>query len=62
MLCLTDIILWGRDMDITKSLLSILDACEMWVYRRVLKIAWTEKVYQRGSEKDENKQRNSAAI
>ena len=28
---------------ITKSLLSRLDAFEMWVYRRVLKIKWTEK-------------------
>ena len=29
---------------ITKSLLSSLDAFEMWVYRRVLKISWTEKI------------------
>ena len=29
---------------ITKSLLSKLDAFEMWVYRRVLKIPWTEKI------------------
>ena len=29
---------------ITKSLLSKLDAFEMWVYRRVLKISWTEKI------------------
>ena len=29
---------------ITKSLLSRLDAFEMWVYRRVLKISWTEKI------------------
>ena len=29
---------------ITKYLLSILDAFEMWVYRRVLKISWTEKI------------------
>ena len=28
---------------ITKSLLSRLDAFEMWVYPRVLKISWTEK-------------------
>ena len=28
---------------ITKSLLSKLDAFEMWVYRRLLKISWTEK-------------------
>ena len=28
---------------ITKSLLSRLDAIEMWVYRRLLKISWTEK-------------------
>ena len=28
---------------ITKSLLSRLDAFEMWVYRRVLKISWTEE-------------------
>ena len=28
----------------TKSLLSKLDAFEMWVYRRVLKISWTEKI------------------
>ena len=28
---------------ITKSMLSRLDAFEMWVYRRVLKISWTEK-------------------
>ena len=29
---------------ITKPLLSRLDAFEMWVYRRVLKISWTEKI------------------
>ena len=29
---------------ITKSLLSRLDAFEMWVYRRVLKISWTAKI------------------
>ena len=29
---------------ITKSLLSRLDAFEMWVYRRVLNISWTEKI------------------
>ena len=29
---------------ITKSLLSRLDAFEMWIYRRVLKISWTEKI------------------
>ena len=29
---------------ITKSLLSRLDAFQMWIYRRVLKISWTEKV------------------
>ena len=29
---------------ITKSLLSKLDAFEMWVYRRVLKMPWTEKI------------------
>ena len=29
---------------IIKYLLSRLDACEMWVYRRVLKISWTEKI------------------
>ena len=29
---------------ITKYLLSRLDAFDMWVYRRVLKISWTEKV------------------
>ena len=29
---------------ITKSLLSRLDAFEMWVYRRVLTISWTEKI------------------
>ena len=29
---------------ITKSLLSRIDAFEMWVYRRVLTISWTEKI------------------
>ena len=29
---------------ITKSLLSKLDAFKTWVYRRVLKISWTEKI------------------
>ena len=29
---------------ITKSLLSKLDAFEMWVYRRVLKLSWPEKI------------------
>ena len=33
---------------ITKSLLSRLDAFEMWVYRRVLKILWTEKITNEG--------------
>ena len=28
----------------TKSLLSRLDAFEMWIYRRVMKISWTEKI------------------
>ena len=36
---------YGADTwTITKSLLSRLDAFEMWVYRRVLKISWTEKI------------------
>ena len=29
---------------IAKSLLSRLDAFEMWIYRRVLKISWTENI------------------
>ena len=29
---------------VTKSLLSRLDAFDMWLYRRVLKISWTEKI------------------
>ena len=29
---------------ITKSLLSRLDAFEMWIYRRVLKTSWTENI------------------
>ena len=44
MLCLADTVKLSRDMDNTKSRLSRLDAFEMWVYRRVLKIAWTEKI------------------
>ena len=32
---------------ITKSLLTRLDAFEMWVYCRVLKISWTEKITTR---------------
>ena len=46
MLHLADTILWSRDMDniITKSLFSRLDAFEMWVYRRVLTISWSEKI------------------
>ena len=48
---------------ITKSLLSRLDAFEMWVYRRVLKISWAEKITKRGSiEKDGDRQRNSETI
>ena len=36
---------YGADTwTITKSLLSRLDAFEMWVYRRVLKISWTDKI------------------
>ena len=36
---------YGADAwTITKSLLSRLDAFEVWVYRRVLKISWTEKI------------------
>ena len=47
----------------TKYLLSRLDAFEMWVYRRVLKISSTEKDHQRGSiEKNGNMQRNSENI
>ena len=35
----------GRsEKEIKKSLLSRLHAFEMWVYRRVLKISWTEKI------------------
>ena len=38
-------LLYGAETwTITKSLLSKLDAFEMWVYRRVLKISWTEKI------------------
>ena len=38
-------LLYGAETwTITKSLLSRLDAFEMWVYRRVLKISWTEKI------------------
>ena len=40
MLYLADTILWT----ITKSMLSRLDTFEMWVYRRVLKISWTENI------------------
>ena len=29
---------------VTKSVLSRRDAFEMWVYRRVLNISWTEKI------------------
>ena len=49
---------------ITKSLLSSLDAFEMWVYCRVLKISWTDNIdYQRGGvEKDVNMPRNSETI
>ena len=48
---------------ITKSLLSKLDDFEMWVYRRVLKISWTENNYQRGSiVKDGDRQRISETI
>ena len=31
-------------MDNSKSLLFRLDAFEMWIYRRVLKISWTAKI------------------
>ena len=57
-------LLYGAETwTITKSLLSRLDAFEMWVYRRILKISWTEKNYQRGSiEKDGDRQRNSETI
>ena len=38
-------LLYGAETwTITKSLLSRLDVFEMWVYRRVLKISWTEKI------------------
>ena len=40
MLYLANTILWST----TESLLSRLDAFEMWVYRRVLEISWTEKI------------------
>ena len=42
MLYLADTSLWSRDMDNYKiTVLSRLDAFEVWVYRRVLKISWT---------------------
>ena len=48
---------------ITKSLLSRLDAFEMWVYRRVFENIMDGKDYQRGSiVKDGNRQRNSEKI
>ena len=34
----------AKTWTITKALLCRLDAFEMWVYRRVLKISWTEKI------------------
>ena len=38
-------LLYGAETwTITKSLLSRLDAFEMWVYRRILKISWTETI------------------
>ena len=45
---------------ITKSLLSRLDAFEMWVYRRVLKISWTEKITN--EEVDGDRQRKGDTI
>ena len=47
----------------TQSLLSRLDAFEMWVYRKVLKISWTEKITNEYCiDKDGNRQRNSDTI
>ena len=43
--CIWPTLFHGADTwTITKSLLSRLDAFEMWVYRRVLKILWTDKI------------------
>ncbi len=43
--CIWPTLFYGAETrTITKSLLSRLDAFEMWVYRRVLKIAWTENI------------------
>ena len=44
MVCLADNIILGRDMDNYKISVFLLDAFEMWVYRRVLEISWTEKI------------------
>ena len=44
MLCLADTILWSRGMNNYRSLSSRLDAFEMWIYRRVLNLSWTEKI------------------
>ena len=39
------ILLYGAETrTLTRSLLSRLDAFEMWIYRRLLKILWTEKI------------------
>ena len=45
---------------ITKSLLSRLDAFDMWICRRVLKIPWTDKITKEEVQigKDGNKQGN----
>ena len=43
--CIWPTLFYGAETwTITKSLLSRLDASEMWVYRRVLRISWTEKI------------------
>ena len=44
MLHLADTILRSRDMDNYKISVVQMCAFEMWVYRRVLKISWTEKI------------------
>ena len=58
-------LLYGEETwwTVTNSLLFRLDGFDMWIYRRVLEISWSDKIAnEEGIQKDWNWQRNGAGI
>ncbi|KAJ4439118.1 hypothetical protein ANN_15075 [Periplaneta americana] len=43
-LCMECGIIWGRNMDITTSEEKRIEALEMWIWRRMERVKWTERV------------------